>query len=210
MRGCWIGASLADLRPPGPGPDSRRGMGTMAAFVIWIVVLAFLYAFMQSQAQSGALQGVARATALHTVVFAAQSALAEASHAMRHPPGGASPVLEALKGGRNSGLAHDPQATRDVWAGLVGAGRLEVDQVAYEVMARPPDDKSDEPYQVDLVVRTRYNAGTTRAATLTRQLRRRHLGRLCRVTATMGPSRGKVVYTSFHLQEDPYFEVIEP
>lgn len=177
----------------------------MVAFVAWVVTIALVYALMLGQSQSGALTGVVRVSGMRTVIFAAQSALAEASYVLRHPSNGKSTVLEGIRNGTDSGPVHDPTATRKLYAKDVEAGRLTVEKVQYKVAKRPA--KAGDPYLIDLTVRvTTVFAGTR----ITRQLRRRVMGELAEVHALLGPSRGKVVLAALSIHGRALFEVVEP
>lgn len=183
----------------------RSGVGALAAFVIWVVTIALIYAFMLSQGQSGALTGIVRVSGLRTVTFVGQSAIAEASYVLRHPPKDGSIVLENIRNGGTDGFVHDPAATKQLYADDIATGRLEIGPVDFTVARRPA--KEGDPYQIDLHTRI-----TTRFAgvKITRVIRRRVLGELCQVRALLGPSRGQVVLATLALQDPPLFEVIEP
>jgi hypothetical protein len=184
---------------------SRRGVGALVAFVAWVLTIAMIYALMSGQAQSGALTGLVRVTGMRTLLLAAQSALAEATFVLRHPPDGGSELLAGIQSGRDAGDAYDPVGTRQLYESDVAAGRLGIEKVHYEVALEPTQD--DEPWQIDLTVRVRHTfAGTT----LTRQLRRRLLARVCRVHSLSGPKEGQVVYTSLMVLGQPLTEVVEP
>lgn len=183
----------------------RRGVGALAAFVIWVVTIALIYAFMLSQGQSGALTGIVRVSGVRTVTFAGQSAIAEASYVLRNPPKEGSIVLENIRNGGTDGFVHDPAGTKKLYEEDIAAGRLEIGPVQFTVAGRPA--KEGDPYQIDLHVRV-----TTRfaGAKLSRLIRRRVLGQLCQVRGLIGPSKGKVVLATLALQDAPLFEVIEP
>lgn len=184
--------------------SNRRGVGALAAFVIWVVMIALIYAFMLGQGQSGALAGIVRVSGVRTVVFAGQSALAEASYQLRHPTSGTSTVLESIRTGSAGGNVMEPDGTRKLYEEDVQAGRLEIGTVQYAVASKPAKDR--DPYQIDLTVRvTTKFAGTK----ITRLLRRRVLADLCQVRAMLGPSKGQVVLVSLALQGRPLFEVVE-
>lgn len=204
MAALWIAGDRPVRRWPG-----RRGVGTVVALVIWVMALALVYALSQSQAQSGALGGVMRVTALRTVMTAGQSALVEATHRLRHPQGGTSPLLQALLEGESSGQAHDPQASRDAYQELKLGGTLTIDFVTYQVAARPPDDSSTDPYQIDLSVKVQFTSHARRGGGITRQLKRRLTGRIVRVGSSMGRSEGKDVHRALYLHPDPIAEMVE-
>lgn len=189
--------------------SSRRGLGTVAALVIWIVALALVYALTQSQAQSGALSSVMRVTALRTVLTAGQSALVEATHRIRHPPNGTSPLLAALLRGERAGQAHDPQAARDAFQELKLGGKLTIGAVTYEVAAAPTSLDSTDPWLIDLIAEVRYTSHASRAATISRRLRRRLTGRVIRIASSLGRSAGTDVLRSLYIHPDPILEVIE-
>lgn len=183
----------------------RAGIGAMVAFVLWVVTIALIYALMQGQAQSGALTGVVRVNGLRTVVLAGQSALAETSYVLRHPPDGGSNVLKGIEGGSASGQAHDPAATRLLYEDDVNAGRLTIEPIKYEVALKAP--KPSDPWHIDLTVRvTNVFAGTK----ITRQLRRRVMGFVHEVKEIEGPKKGTVIFAALSIRGDPLFEVIEP
>lgn len=188
-----------------PTCTDRRGVGALAAFVIWVVTIALIYAFMLSQGQSGALTGIVRVSGLRTVTFAGQSAIAEASWFLRHPPKDGSIVLENIRNGGVGGFLHDPVGTKKLYEDEVQSGRLQIGPVQYSVAKVPAKD--GDPYQIDLAVRvTSRFVGTS----ITRMIRRRVLGEVCRVRALNGPSKGKVVLASIALQDRALFEVVEP
>lgn len=177
------------------------------AFVSWIVTLALIWALMTGQAGSGAITGVVRIGGLRMAVLAGQSALAETSYVLRHPPDGGSLILSGIHQGASSGDAHDPQATRDLLKDEIETGALEIGKVKYEVAHRGAGAKPSEAWLIDLTVRVRYTlAGTA----VTRQLRRRFLGRVCQIKELLGPQTGKVVFTALSLEGEPVLETIEP
>ncbi|MBI4861100.1 MAG: hypothetical protein HY815_12715 [Candidatus Riflebacteria bacterium] len=205
MSASWTGTDRrARVRSP------RGGLGTVVALVLWIVAVSFIYAVIQSQAQTGALGGVARVTSLKTVTTAGQSALAEAIHVVRHPVGARSPLLEALVAGRDEGILHEPEATREAYGKATSGDKLTIEPVFYKVVSRPPTDRSTEAYQIDVSARVRHTARSSQAPAFTRQVRQRLTGRLTRVMATMGPKEGQVVYSSLYIHPDPVVEVVEP
>ena len=187
---------------PGRG---RRGIGAMVAFVMWVITIALIYALMSGQAQSGALTGIVRVSALRMVVLAAQSALAEASYMLRYVPEGNSAVLKEMKGGTDAGTAHDPAATKELYKKEVDEGRLVLEPVKYNVAKR--SNKPEEAWHIDLTTRCTY---TLAGHKVTRQIRRRVLGYLYEVKGVEGPSKGKVVFTDLSIRGDVLFEVVEP
>jgi hypothetical protein len=184
------------------------------ALVIWIVAIALIYALTQGQAQSGALVAVVRLSALRTVVTAGQSALVEATHRLRHPAGGASPVVDAILKGTQTGQAHDPQASRDAYQALKLGGSLTIGPVMYRVAVRPDDSgaagAAADSWQIDLTVRVELAPHATRVGRVSRQLRRRMTGRTLRVGGSMGRAEGADVHRSLYLHPDPVLEVVEP
>lgn len=185
----------------------RRGIGALVAFVAWVVTLALLWALIASQAGGNALTGVVRVGGIRMAVLAGQSALAEASYVLRHPPEGGSLVLTGIHQGTSSGEAHDPAATRALYEDDVKAGALDIGKVQYEVVHRGPEAKPSEAWLIDLTVRVKVTfAGTP----VTRRLRRRFLGRVCRVKSLLGPKKGQVVLTSLAVEGRPVLETIEP
>ena len=177
----------------------------MVPFVIWVLMIALVYALMVGQSQGDALTGVVRISGQRLAVLAAQSALAEASYALRHPGSGKSTVLESIRGGSASGDAFDPVGTRQLYDTEVAAGRLKIESVQYAVSQRPA--KPNALYQIDLTVRA---TATLAGKSFTRKLRRRMLGEICEVKAVLGPSKGKVVLATLAVQGRPLFEVVEP
>ena len=126
--------------------SDRRGLGAIFAFVLWVLAIALIYALSQSQAQSGALTGVARVAAMRAVVFAGESALEEASHVIRNPSGETSTVSTTTPSSRatfcaiagwaspsttrarapaaSTGATWRRQPSRFHWLNLVGAERV--------------------------------------------------------------------------------------
>ena len=184
---------------------SRRGIGAMVAFVIWVLAIALIYALISGQAQSGALNGVVRVSAMRMVVMAAQSALAEASYGLRYVPVGNSPVLNEMKNGSDAGTVRDPMVTKELYKKEVDEGRLVLEPVKYKVMKR--SSKPEDAWHIDLTVRSTY---TLAGHKVSRQLRRRVLGFRYEITAVEGPSKGKVVFTDLAVRSDVLFEVVEP
>lgn len=177
----------------------------MVAFVIWVVTIALVYALMVGQSQSGALTGVVRVSGMRTVVLAGQSALAEAAYVLAHPTDGASTVLEAIQGGTASGVAHQPDATRQLYDVDVKAGRLTIEPVQFAVAKKPAG--AGEPYHIDLTVRiTTVFAGTK----ISRQVRRRVLGEIFEIRCHLGPEQGELLLATLAIQGRPLFEVVEP
>jgi hypothetical protein len=107
------------------------------ALVCWVVAIAFIYAMIEARAHTGALMGVARVAYLRALVFVGQSALDEASFVIRHPRSGGPSVVEDIRKGISSGIAHDPLATRDAYGELVKGGLLRVDPVGYTLVSKP-------------------------------------------------------------------------
>lgn len=177
----------------------------MVAFVIWVVMIALVYALMVGQSQGDALSGIVRVSGLRTVVLAGQSALAEADYVLRHPRDGQATVLEGMRGGSSTGVAHDPAGTRKLYDEDVAAGRLNIEPVQYAIAHKP--SKPRDPWHIDLSVRV---TTTFAGKTITRRLRRRVLGEVCEVRAQLGPSRGRVVLVALAMQGRPLFEVVEP
>jgi hypothetical protein len=186
----------------------RAGGGALVAFAVWVVAMALLWGFVQSQAQSGALTGVARVTAARVVTFAAQSALEEAAYALRHPQPGADGMLDRVERGGDSGIAHDPVLTRDTLYGdPVRSGALSIGQVEFAVASRPPTQPSTQPWLIDLTVRATYRAGSV---TLSRQVRRRFAGRQLLFRGRLGPELDRIVLTRLELKPDVLMEVVQP
>lgn len=180
-------------------------MGALVAFVIWVVAIALIWAFMQGQATSGALTGVVRVTALTGLTLAGESALEEASIALRRPKEVTSPVLEAIRNGSDAGEAHDPKVTRDLFGADVAAGRLELGAVKYRVVHRGTD-KHRDPWLIELTVKSTFRAG---AATMTRTVVRRYTGRLCHIRVAEGRHESAPIYTSFSMDRRPVLQVVE-
>lgn len=185
---------------------SRRGVGALVAIVAWIVAMALIWALMQGQATSGALTGVIRVSALTTLTLAGESALDETSIALRHPASARSTVLEAIRTGSDSGEAHDPAATRDLFATDVAAGALKLEAVRYTVVHRGGDRLSD-PWLVDLSVRVTFARGSS---TMSRLVSRRLTGHLCHVRKVTLKGESRPIYSSFWLDPRPVVQVVEP
>lgn len=197
--------------------SNRRGVGAMFAFVLWIMAIAIVYALMQSQAQSGALQGVARVSGMRAAIFAGQSAIEEASYVIRHPSGDSSTVLDAMNGGGSSGTAHEPEVTRAVYQKLKSEGSapgdLTLSSVTYRMVGKCPPP-ADQPassvqkiaYLIDLAVKVEFKNG---AVKLARTVRRRFVGYEVQVTETLGPKAGQVVARSLMLKPGYVLEVID-
>lgn len=190
---------------------NRRGLGALVALVMWVLALALVWALVQSQATSNALTGAVRVSALTTLTLAAESALDEASIALRHPPDSGSPALAAMLAGRDAGEAQDPRATRELFADDVAAGTLDVGRVEYRVIHRGAPSagpgKRAGTWLIDLAVRVRFRAG---GVAMTRRVRRRHAARLCEVRALSGRQQDKVVYSALAVQAPSLMQVIEP
>jgi hypothetical protein len=168
--------------------------------------LALIYALVQSQAQRGAYTGVVRTVALRTLLFAGQSALTEAAHAIRHPPPAGSGPLGAIEGGSTSGTALEPEATRAKYKGPIDAGLLTIGPVEFDVVSRPPSLPSEKPWLIDLTVRVSY---TMAGVKLSRLLRRRCVGRGYVIREIMGPRRGQVVFTALSMYGGCLVEVMD-
>jgi hypothetical protein len=192
-------------------------MGAMFAFVVWIVAIAIIYAFIQSQAQSGAMQGVARVSGMRVAIFAGQSALEEACYVIRHPAGASSSVLDAMNGGGSAGTAHEPDVTRAVYAKLrsegTAPGDLTLSAVSYKMVGKcppPPDQPASSAqkaaYLIDLAVKVDFQNGGVKLA---RTVRRRYVGYEVTVTEAMGPKAGQVIARSLMLRPGYVLEVIE-
>lgn len=185
--------------------NERRGVGALVALVSWIVAMALVWALMQGQATSGALAGVIRVSGLTTLTLAGESALDEASIALRHASG-VSSVLETIRKGSDAGEAHDPAATRELYAEDVAAGVLKLESVRYAVVRRG-GDRLAEPWLVDLSVRVTFARGS---ATMARTVSRRCTGHLCHVRTVTWKGESKPVYTTFWLDPTPVVQVVEP
>lgn len=183
----------------------RRGVGGVVALVLWLVAMALVWALIQSQAGSGAITGVARATGLRAVLYAGRAALTEASWAIRHPPASGGP-LAALKDSP-SGDPFDPVLTRQLLKDDIGKGFLEIGRVELRVAQKPPEEKPKKPWFIDLSVKVRCRAGSGWVA---RTLRRRHIGWLHRTEVTMGPMVGQVLSRDLSMEREPIIEVADP
>jgi hypothetical protein len=183
----------------------RAGAGVLVGFALWVVAMSLVWGFVQSQAQSGAVGGVARVTASRLLEFAGQSALEEASYALRHPAPGADDAIAKVEHSGDRGTAYDPAYTRStLYKDEIASGVLTIGAVDFEIASRPPTDPSTVPFLIDLVVPVTYQAGKV---SLARQVRRRFAGRQIRVKGVLGPQKGKVVYTQLILRPDVLLEV---
>lgn len=183
----------------------------MVAFVCWVVAIAFVAAVVQSQSQSGALSGVVRVVALRTVIAAGESALNEACYVLRHPSGGITGVLDEIRQrGATTGTVHIPQATMDAYKQLVETGILKIDPIVYDIVWRPTEGTSAQPWSIELSVRVTYQSGIPGARSFSREIRRRYSGRLCQVRESMGPRKGEVVLAALYLSADPLVQVVQP
>lgn len=187
--------------------DARRqGLGALVAFVAWVVAIALIWALMQGSATSGALAGVIRVSGLSTLTLAGESALEEASIALRHARTDTSPVLEAIRSGADAGEAHDPRATRELFSTDVQAGVLKLEKVRYRVVNRGTDTLRD-PYLIDLSVRVTFTGGS---AAMTRLVSQRHTGRICHVRVVEGPRESAPIFSAFTMDRNFLLRVIEP
>ena len=192
-------------------------MGALFAFVLWVLAIALIYALVQSQAQSGALAGVARVSALRAVVFAGESAVEEASYVIRNPSGESSGVLDAMQGGGTRGNAPEPETTRALFKHLKDenqlGGDITIGPVTYELVRKgqlpagtPENSGIKPPWLVDLAVKVDYVAGPIKLA---RTVRRRYVAYEVKVVETMGPKAGTVVARSLFMRPEVLLEVVE-
>ena len=186
--------------------EARRGIGALVALVSWVIAIALIWALMQGQATSGALTGVIRVSGLTTLTVAGESALDEASIALRHPAGGKSTVLEAIRTGTDAGEADDPRVTRELFADDISAGVLKLENVRYKVVHRGANRLHD-PWLIDLSVRVTFTRGSV---AMTRLVTRRHTGHVCEVRICRLKGESKPVYTSFSMDRLPVMQLVEP
>jgi hypothetical protein len=185
--------------------NDRKGVGVVVVLVVWVVTIALIWALMQGQATSGALSGVIRVSGLTIVSLAAESALDEASIVLRNPAGESSPVLDGIKTGSGGGDAHDPTVTRELFAQESGAG-LAIEKVRYKVVHKG-DEKGRDPWLFDLSVRVTFTSGN---ASMSRQVSRRHSGKLIHVRMQKGRRESKPILSYFTMDRSPLVQVIEP
>lgn len=180
-------------------------MGAILAFVIWMIAIAVIYALSQSEAQSGALTGVIRVAGLRSIQWAARSALNEAGVKLRSPGKGSDPLAAIRSGAAPSPM--EPDATRALYEKEVARGELTIGRVTCELVGAAKKTDSEETQQIDLSVRVDYRLAGVK---LSRQVRRRHTGRVYLVVMSSGPHAGETVEGAFSLDDGHLFEVMEP
>lgn len=183
----------------------RRGQGAVVIFVIWVIAIALVYAFSQSQAQGDALSGAVRVIGLRSVHWAARSALNEVTFRISHKPASGQDALEVIhQGGTPNPL--DPALTREIYAPAIGRGELAISEVDVKLIGgtHPPDSK--DPWYFDMSVSVEYRAGRAR---LSRTVRRRYVAHQFPVRLTLGPGAPKILSTGLTIQEGYLFEVME-
>jgi hypothetical protein len=185
--------------------SSRRGLGAIVAFVIWVIAITLIYAMSQSQAQSGALSGVIRAAGLRVMQWAGRSALNEVAFKVRRPASGDPAVMRAFQSG-TAPSPMDPVGTRELYRPMVDRGELVIHPVDSRLVSRPAEPLSTGPWQFDFSVKVEYKLAGVK---LTRQLRRRHLGRQYFTHILLGPRKGEKVPTAVSMEPDFLFEVLE-
>lgn len=158
-----------------PNDRTRRGIGVVFAFVIWVVTIALVFAMMQAGAQHGAIGGATRTQALRVLLFAGESALIEAASTIRRACESSSGVMKRVYAGATSGDAHDPNASRAAYQAMTDAGLLSIGPVRFETKSRLHDPAFPDGLLIDLLVRVECAAGGQRTA---RTLRRRYAAKI--------------------------------
>lgn len=153
----------------------------MVFFVLWVIALAFIYAFSQSQTQSQALTGVARVAGLRMVEWAARSALNETQYKLALP--GGSDAMHALQQGQPPPPL-EPAGTREIYAEQIARGELTVSPVEVKNFGGTRAADSREVWYFDASVKVEYRLGSSRLA---KTVRRRLTGRQFMFRVTLGP-----------------------
>lgn len=183
----------------------RKGQGAVVGFVIFVIAIALVYAFAQSQAQSDALTGSVRVIGLRSVHWAARSGLNEVAFRMARPPGGGTDVMRTLQQGQTPSPL-EPAATREIYAPAIERGELTISDVEVKLIGgtRPAD--STDPWFFDMSIKVEYRLSR---AKLLRTVRRRHVARQHFVRLTMGPGAPRNIAAALVMDEGYLFEVME-
>lgn len=151
-------------------------------FVIWVVAMAFIYAFSQSQAQSGALTGVVRVAGLRLLQWAARSALNETAFKLSLAAGESQ--MQLLRQGQTP-PPEEPVGTKEIYAESLARGELTISPVEVKLVGAPKPPESRDTWFFDASVKVEYRLGGSK---LSKTVRRRLTGRQFQVKVTLGPA----------------------